>query len=445
VQRFLDSVPAHLVGVRPNIQLNGVATATGNRVGMGEAQTATVHFSAPTVRTADVTLDLIAWGRFGITLDYAGISESMLRARNERLQLLAQELQSGNGPELSASPFMAAFHDLIISSWFFSVDHDSEQLSKASKVRYARYPSIGFAYPEFNVDSTFGAPTRLSGTAFFLDIARQFQVATALGGDKESEIGFNITTGFISSQLEGTVLARLMSGQNAPPPGISAVSALRSASTQGIPVHAINATNVDTVLPGIADSFPKRAISDAVNAGQIVLVPQSPPVINEVSVNGYITLDPLTGEGAYLIGRAGAGEVRLRCRSSLSPEERARCEMWLNYADFLEAVGTILLFIVALAAIAIALSSGVFALIAAKTVFATILSLGQVLGASLSLAMIYTNFGCYLQCFNTNSAGPGCPEIRSPLGCGTYSINILLFGIGLDDIFDVVENLSQTR
>src|SRR6185295_12975959 len=101
LQRLLAAIPAHMVGVRPVIQLDGVVAASGSRVGMGEAQTLNVRFSAPTISTADSTLEMAAWGRYGITVDYSDISQSMINAKSGKLQLLAQQYQAANGQGLS--------------------------------------------------------------------------------------------------------------------------------------------------------------------------------------------------------------------------------------------------------------------------------------------------------------------------------------------------------
>lgn len=447
LQRFLDAIPSHLVGVRPVIQLNGIAAATGNRVGMGEAQTVTIHFTAPTVRTADVILDLVAWGRYGIALDYAGISESMIRERISEFRSLAQQYQASNGQGQSISPLMAAFYDLILSSWFFSVDQVSRLFSKSSKVCYTRYPSLGFTYPEFSVTSVFGVPNRLAATTFFLDIARQFQVVTALDGDNSRETGFNLATGFASSELEGSILARLLSGQSAPPPGMSAASAIRSASTQGIPLHAIDGVNIGTVLPKIADSFPKEAISNAVNAGRVVLVPQAPPVINGLPVNGYITVDPQSGDGAYMVGRAGAGLSR-PCDPPLSTAAEILCVFTLGFFNVIEVIGSIVsvVAIVYLGMLVVVAAGEAFvAAVIAGTSLITTLALGvMLLAAVVAFIMMANNLRCYISCL-TPSPGPmtGCATPSSILGCQDYLLRMELFAVGLDDLLDVWDLISQ--
>ncbi|MCM3869900.1 MAG: transglutaminase domain-containing protein [Pyrinomonadaceae bacterium] len=445
-QRLLDAIPAQLVGVRPVIQLNGVAAATGSRVGMGELQTVTVHFSAPTVSTADATLELAAWGRYGVTLDYAGISETTIRARSEKFQSLVQEYQTANGRGLSVSPINAAFYDLIISSWFFSVDHVSELFSKSFNVRYARYPSLGFTYPEFTVTSTFGVPNRLSATSFFLDVARQFQVVTALDGDANRETGFNITIGFQSSELEGSVLARLLSDQTTRPPGLSAASALRSASTQGIPIHAIDAVNIGTVLPRIADSFPKNAISDAVNGGRVVIVPQRPPVIAGVSINGYITIDPQSGDGAYLIGRAGAG-LRRPCDPPLTPAAQTMCAYIFYQLDQIELFASIVLLFASLLGVVAAVVAAITALVEAIVVTAGIISataaLVVLLAALVALTLVVVNTICFLSCVTSGGQTPpsqACEPLPSS-GCQGYLLRLSLFSVGLDDLPDLLDIL----
>jgi transglutaminase-like putative cysteine protease len=419
-QRIIDAIPSYMVGVRPVIQLNGVAAVTGNRAGMGEAQRVTVHFNAPTIRTPDVTLEVVAWGRYGLTLDLAGMSESMFRARTTRLQSLVQQYQSANGQGQSVAPIESSFHDLIRSGWFFSVDRASELYSKPFKVRFARYPSLAFSYAENSVSSIFGVPQRVTAEGYFLDVARQFQIVTALNGDTDTEVAFNIAIGIQSSLLEGEILARLFSGRTTQTGGISAVNALRTASRQGIPVYGINSGNIAAVLPRIDNSFPKEAIADAINAGRVAYVPQRPPVIDGVAVNGYITLDTQSGDGAYLVGRAGAGEIR--CCPNLRPDELRDCQQRLQIADFYEIYFAS---IALLAAVVASIQLIVLAAAALETTI-TFLSLLKLAGAITVHSAVELGVAKYVECL---SRGPASE-------CTRQLLTTVLRAIGLGSLME---------
>jgi transglutaminase-like putative cysteine protease len=397
-QRIIDAIPSYLVVVRPVIQLDGLAAFSGSPAGMGETQRLTVHFDAPTIGTPDVTLDLVAWGRYGLSLDHAGVSATVLNARTARLQSIVQQYQSANGQGQRVAPIESSFHDLLRSGWFFAVDQASELFSKLFAVRFARYPSLAFSFTENTVSSIFGVPQRVTAVSYFLDVARQFQIVTALNGDMNTETAFNIAIGFQSSLLEGEILARLFSGHATQTGGISAVNALRTASREGIPIYGINSANMTSVLPKIDAGFPKEAIADAINAGRVVYVPQRAPLIDGASVNGYITLDPLSGDGAYLVGRAGAGEIK--CCPNLPADELRDCQIKLQIADFYE------LFFAGIALLAgvVASISAIVAAAVALEVTVAFLAVLKLAGAITVHAAVDVGIVRYVECLSRNPA-----------------------------------------
>ncbi len=391
-QHVLDAIPAYLVSVRPLIKLDGITVNAGDRVGMGEAQTITIGFTAPTIQTPPVTLDLVAWGQYGITMDIAGTSKTPFLTRVDRLHLLAQQYEAANGQGLSAGAIDSRYHDLIRSAWFLSADNRSNIIARGFGIRFTRYPSLAFSYADYTFSSILGVPVRGLVGGYFLDVARQLHIATALDGDIVKEMNFNISAGLISSLLEGKVIPQIVFGQEPSSGGISAANAINSASQQGIPIYAIDSQNVDMSLAHIDQSYPSEAISDAVNAGRVVIVPQRPPVMDGELIDGYITMDPISGDAAYLVGRAHGG--RLECLPDLSPTDMVLCQQALANAEFWETLGFILL-AVATVGFLIAASIG-GALLAVSELTTTLLKLAVVVGSDAALFAVLFDLGVCL-------------------------------------------------
>jgi len=82
------------------------------------------------------------------------------------------------------------------------------------------------------------------------------------------------------------------------------------ANAEGQKIYTVTQQNIDTILPMIqASSLTKGDIQSAVNTGKTVTVHE-----REVSVpgwrgTGYIVIDPVSGDGAYLISSGGSGRV----------------------------------------------------------------------------------------------------------------------------------------
>ncbi len=341
---LLDRLPVQLIRVRPAIKLDGVEVAGGLATPMARPQQLSVRFTAPTVSTPDTTLDLVAWGNCAIVLDPAGNASALLKSRAQLTEI--------QGASLSVQ--LSRINSLMGTAWFAFLDREVELYAAALGVAFARYPSLAFAFPDQTVTSVFGAPVKVRAERYTLDAARQLHVISALGGDAERERAFNLVVGMKSSILEGLVPPALLGLR--PQFGLSTGGALTAAAAQGVPIHGIDAANVDTILPRIDDRFPLDRIADAARSGRVVVVPETLPQVDGVALVAYMTLDPDTGDGAYLVGRAFGGAVD--CNAHPDPDG---CRGWLSFADGFErlAVG------VALGAFVAALILSVGALVAA--------------------------------------------------------------------------------
>ncbi len=341
---LLDRLPVQLIRVRPAIKLNGKEVSAGLATPMARPQQLSVRFTAPTISTPDTIVDLVAWGNCAMVLDPAGNASALFKSRAQLADL--------QGAGLSVQ--LSRINSLMGTAWFAFLDREAELYATALEVAFVRYPSLAFAFPDQSVTSVFGAPVKIQPGNYTLDAARQLQVIAAHGGDVERERAFSLVVGMKSSILEGVVPPALL-GVN-PRFGLSTGGALAAAAAQGVPIYGIDAANVDTILPRIDDRFPLDRIADAARSGRVVVVPETLPQVDGVALVAYMTLDPDTGDGAYLVGRAFGGEVD--CNAHPDPDG---CRGWLSFADGFErlAVG------VALGAFVAALILSVGGLVAA--------------------------------------------------------------------------------
>lgn len=93
---------------------------------------------------------------------------------------------------------------------------------------------------------------------------------------------------------------------------ISAVKAIHLANAQGLKTYQVTSANLATVLPVLqVSNAVKTDITNAVNAGKEVTIPEQELVVNDWTGIGYIVSDATTGAGAYIIsgGIGGANNV----------------------------------------------------------------------------------------------------------------------------------------
>src|SRR5262249_51199069 len=160
-------IPAQLINVRPVIQVNGVQTAASNPIGMGLRLTLNARFDAPTITTPVSTLSTISWGRYGITLDLAGVPMDLLNLKKMSYQdIIQQNLSTNNVNPNDIGLVASIWRDIFVLSWFTQVDDVSKLLGRATGVAFARYPSLGFSYPPQSVTQIFGVPTRVAIEGF---------------------------------------------------------------------------------------------------------------------------------------------------------------------------------------------------------------------------------------------------------------------------------------
>ncbi len=112
--------------------------------------------------------------------------------------------------------------------------------------------------------------------------------------------------------MEHSVPEQIFSTEDSPAQGISAVKALALASAQGQKIWTIDQNNATVALNSVnLNNDIEMEIRNAVNAGKIATVHESPVAFAGTTMVGYILLDPETGAGAYKIGTGENGGIIL--------------------------------------------------------------------------------------------------------------------------------------
>jgi hypothetical protein len=225
-------------------------------------------------------------------VDSAGITPELIEARFNTVN-----------PNTAAENL----HQVALHYWM-EYDLFNKMLGKAGDIHTFRLPSVGLFSSPLTVDYLFGMPKNGFYQSRSADI-RHVRMSVA-GQTHEDFVTFVKQSGIYSSYLESSIFEQLFKRSQGT--GVSAVQLLMDAAAQQIPIYTIDQENASSILPRLViSSETKIDISNALNAGKIVIIPESEPRKVGWSGTGYIIQDPETGSGAYMItgGLNGGGLV----------------------------------------------------------------------------------------------------------------------------------------
>ncbi len=302
VEQYATSIPAYLVQFKPSLKIEGTTVATGAAVGMGNAQNLTISLSS--INSMEmITHDLVAGDYSAIGINPSTISSDALQKRVDKNDF--------------SEPVGEMLHQTALSYWA-EVDAFNNVISKTLHVNNLRHPSELSAAAKVSVSYIWGVPTSATYKSRTLDVKLDNQSVATKATDKTKEFYYMLQSGTNSSFLEGAIYDQLFGGNIGD--GITAITALKLANEQGIPIYKIDSNNVATVLPKLQVSDDvKTEVSNAVNAGLQVQIPQTNITKSDWTGVGYIILNMTDGTGAYRISGGLNGDVSSTGGSTVMP------------------------------------------------------------------------------------------------------------------------------
>jgi len=307
-----SSLPAYLINVKPELRIDGQLVATGTSIQLGATETFTMAFSAPNQGTDNIVNGVTAGSYYAIAIDPGRISESQVLALKAKLEATKAKLQVSDFTGLTKDDILGDLLYTTALSYYAELDAMNFVQAKTMGIVSNRLPSETIFAFDLNVNYTFGVPRSVSEGGFVMDADRNITASKALDGDNNIKVQYQLASGMNSSALESAVAEQLLATPENPVQAISAVKALQIANDQGIPIYIINQTNIGSILPQL-QLYPEtiEAIQNAVNAGKEVTVSKTNINFNGWTGCGYIIIDPMTGEGAYMISGGLSGAVML--------------------------------------------------------------------------------------------------------------------------------------
>jgi hypothetical protein len=305
--------------MKPQIKIEGVVKATGSSIGLGNQQTFDMRFTSPSFGSDVVSNKVTAGGYYAIGLSLDRLSSEYSIILKKRAQQLDNFVKSGGDPFSDAGLGEQLY--LSVMSYFFEVDRQTDVIASSQDVAYAKHSGEGIFGLSLTVLTIFGVPKSVRVTGTNIDVDRSIYFVFSRSGDSKASVGFMAAAGMFSSSAEHSIIEQLYRTE-----GISAAKVIYLANLQGLKTFRINSSNLSTILPILQVSEEvKSDISNAINAGKEILIPERELRLNDWNGVGYIVTNPTTGAGAYMIsgGIAGGAGTKTQNIDDVTKEQRA--------------------------------------------------------------------------------------------------------------------------
>lgn len=326
--------PPFLIHMVPKLLVEGEEVASGVSVAMGTSQILRATFHEPTGVTDRVQHRIRAGSYSALAFDLQRVTDTQLEARIERLNVVRQTLGVDDVPFDDLQGEILQIHAL---SYFMQVEATNRTFANQFNVAFAKQPAEMLASYAPTFLFLFGSAVEVVNTGMSVDVRRYIQFVSSRTNQREDERSYILATGLLSSLAESAVFEQLQNG-----PAVSAVRLIFEASKLGIPIFAIDATNLDAILPKLELSAQLLAdVENAVRAGKRVIIPQQEISFFDYLGAGYIVLDPDTGGGAYLITGGLAGALTAFANDFLSVFNDIFG--WFSFLAFIAAVPFLLI------------------------------------------------------------------------------------------------------
>ncbi len=291
------STPSYLIKVKPVLKVEGITVAAGSAVNMAGDIICQMSFIGPQGKLDNLitnTLTVGATQAIGLGSGYT--TGRIITYRTAKLEAAVTAGESGE-------PIIGEYLNLLALNYLQELDSSRKLISKTMKILDTTRVSELMVGVDLGISYLYGVPTNVTINGVFIDADYILSAPFDMNGDQTKVRRFTILSGMNSSALEHTVFESIVGVE-----AVSAIKALQVASTQGIPIHKIDASNIATKIPLLQlTGDVKNDIRNSVNAGRVVIVSEREIQLNSWRGVGYIVLDSQTGAGAYMISGGLSG------------------------------------------------------------------------------------------------------------------------------------------
>jgi predicted Fe-Mo cluster-binding NifX family protein len=295
----LFKTPAYMIELKPQMKADGQVVAEGKAVGFGNRQQFTIAMGHVGRPVENIENPVTVGGMYSIAFDYGKIDVKELDAIKNRIQ---EVKDTATEESIYTDKVMGEILNSVGKAYFGQLDAFNYVIAEALKVESVRQVSEAMTGYKPNVKYMFNIPVEVNGGSFFIDVDHDVFGVTSLEGKKQNEIGFMMNTGVLGSAMEHGIHEQIFQL-----PSVSSIKILTEASSRGIPIYTISKGNIEKLNELNVSTSVRTDITNAVNSGKIVTIPQKEIRYYNWQGSGYVVMDPETGAAGYMISGGLAG------------------------------------------------------------------------------------------------------------------------------------------
>lgn len=309
----ISNTPPFLVNVKPQLKVEGVLHTDGLPVSLGSGIAVDIGFILPIAGETDsVSHPFLTAGDFiSVNLDVGQTNEELVNQRTEKL-LAALETIGTPVPDAQQDEVTGEFLNIGGLLYWLRMNDANKLISGLYQYKEVLGVSESLTTSNMELLYLFDRPYAAMPGNLSLDAARLLHSRFSIDGIETDKADFNRLLGIESSAREHAMWEELAAVQS-----ISTIKALQIAGQTGIPVHRFDSStaiapitcvadgSTDTVLNCMAkcgvSSFTRSSISTELFSGKEITTHECVVNLNQWNGVGYISADPTTQAGAYII------------------------------------------------------------------------------------------------------------------------------------------------
>ena len=311
IERYGDikSVPAYLLTLVPTINIDDVAVATGDdwldAVTSGTKQQMTISLSSGG-RTQTESDTIYAGSVYSLVLNYGTVSANEYETAYENA---CNNNMHSTTMNTYSSEILGSFLTFAGRTYYSMIDVPG--IYSAYTYNVSETKALGLTIMSYNLtrEVMFGYVTKLNDGSFNIDVEFNTNAVVDLCSDNSYSKIFSMITGFNDSSSEARVWEILLHEN-----GVSAIDVLSQAASNGGNILYITSANLTEELAKMdTDSAAKSDITNFVNRGYTIIVPEKEVTIESWKGTGFIAIDFSTGSATYRLtgGINGGGTATI--------------------------------------------------------------------------------------------------------------------------------------
>lgn len=305
-----SNLPSY-IHVKPQVKLNGTVILEGLEMSLGDKLNIDQAVFPVNVQSMGYKKhkshagDYLALGTVAQSISPLALQK--LQNRMNEVKTILESQDQAQIATLDREDVMGNMHYATMLGYYAQLLGQTKMLQQTSKVHeiLIGYGTFG---SEVGINDRFGLPVGIKAGGIGLDIPMT-KVVVADNNNQENFKNYRLQAGMIASSLEHQTPEQMYNtdSQN-PVQGISTMKAFALANAQGQKIYTITQDNINEVLPKIqASSLTKGDIIGSVNAGKTVTVHEREVSVPGWTGTGYMVIDPVNGDGAFMISGGGNG------------------------------------------------------------------------------------------------------------------------------------------